>query len=68
MIFLILDGDRKDVHGNGQGIGKDAEAEVRRCAEALRRGVQLPVAEPEVLEAQTLGFAFEMGEKNRKET
>lgn len=26
--------------------------EVRRCAEALRRGVQLPVAEPEVLEAE----------------
>ena len=28
--------------------------QVRRCAEALRRGVQLPVAEPEALEALEL--------------
>eukprot|EP00438_Fugacium_kawagutii_P018872 Skav221118 [mRNA] locus=scaffold233:295702:298726:- [translate_table: standard] len=32
---------------------------VRRCAEALRRGVQLPVAEPEVLEADMAAMPVE---------
>ena len=50
-------GWRKDVqHGTCSTLGHyrcvTPSPKVRRCAEALRRGVKLPVAQPEVLEAQ----------------